>query len=416
MLWGDAVKWICAIAVASLAFAGGCGRSSDGEGAATSATAAASGALLEAAEEEDEGGDAGTQQHGVATRAGEKVEIPEGKLIAGSTPGDRGRDPSLEPSDVEVQLGAFEIDKLPYPNDPTKPPVTAVPRKRAAELCSQAGGRLCTELEWERACKGPEMQTYSGGGRWDPACASRPETCASAFGVLAMGAAQREWTASDVQPIKRLVAQSAAVRGARADAADVDHRCAHRTAVAAEATADDLGFRCCYGEPRGEPLPSPSWEEIVRKADMPPSRLEELLGSNKRLTAIAKEIKYFREDAAIETVMRRGKARGSDAGVPPSELRMTTAPILWNPVAGEEIVLATGRSAKDSFIVALHRLPGDRYRVGAAMVMENELGPVVLVYEPGVRTKLHWVTCWDCYGETGNITYREDHRVVITQK
>jgi hypothetical protein len=404
-------------AFAALLACCGCGKSAGGDGAATSAMVTPSGDLLEAAEEEGgESGDAGAQQHGVATRAGERVAIPAGKLVVGSTPGDRGRDPSLEPAGQEVELGAFEIDKLPHPNDPQKRPVTAVSRARAAELCAEAGGRLCTELEWERACKGPDMQTYAGGTRWDPACASRPETCSSAFGVLAMGAAQREWTASDVQPIKRLVARSAAVRGARGDAADVDHRCAHRTAVAPEATADDLGFRCCHGAAQGDPLPSPPWEEIVRKADMPPARLEELLGSNKRLAGLAKDIKYFREDAAIETVIKRGKARGSDAGAPAAELRMTTAPILWNPVAGEEIVLCTGRSGESSFIVALHRLPGDRYRVAAALVMENELGPVVLIYEPGVRAKLHWTTCWECYGETGNITYREDHRVVITQK
>ncbi|RLB57723.1 MAG: hypothetical protein DRI90_17645, partial [Deltaproteobacteria bacterium] len=67
-------------------------------------------------------------------------------------------------------------------------------------------------------------------------------------------------------------------------------------------------------------------------------------------------------------------------------------------------------------IVAFHRLPNDRYRVGAALIMKDELGPVVLIYNPYVRRKLHWATCWECYGATGNITYRLENRVVITQK
>ena len=90
--------------------------------------------------------------------------------------------------------------------------------------------------------------------------------------------------------------------------------------------------------------------------------------------------------------------------------------MLWNPAPGEEILLVTGRSQKDSFIVAFHRLPDDRYRVGSAMLMKNEAGPVVFVYNPFVRRKLQWTMCWECYGETGNITYRDENRVVITQR
>ena len=88
----------------------------------------------------------------------------------------------------------------------------------------------------------------------------------------------------------------------------------------------------------------------------------------------------------------------------------------WSPVPGEEILLVTGRSGKDSFIVAFHRLPDDRYRVGAAMIMKDEIGPVVLVGNPYVRRKLEWSTCWQCYGEMGNIRYRDENRVSITQR
>ena len=62
-------------------------------------------------------------------------------------------------------------------------------RSRAAKLCKERDGRLCTELEWERACTGPDGEMYAGGARWDSACAKAPNTCASGYGALAMGAA-----------------------------------------------------------------------------------------------------------------------------------------------------------------------------------------------------------------------------------
>jgi len=406
-----------ALAVAWLAPLG-CNRDAGESGtSAASASASAARVLLEAADD-TESADGGAQKRGAVERAGERAKIPEGKLVAGSTPGDRGREPTLEPALLEVTLAAFEIDKLPYPNDPAHKPLTGIDRKRAASLCGERDGRLCTELEWERACKGADEQSYAGAGAWEASCAESPNTCASGFGVLAMGAALREWTASDVLPIKKLQRQAAAVRGARADAADVDHRCAHRVAVDPKAGADDLGFRCCYGE-RNEPtIPSPKWLATVRKVEMPPSRLQKMFGSNPRLKTISGDIKYFREESAAETVLRRGRAKGveGDAGTPPPNTYLTASPIIWSPVPGEEILLVTGRSNKDSFIVAFHRLPDDRYRVGSAMIMEGELGPVVLIYNPYVRRKLHWATCWECYGETGNITYRTENRVTITQK
>jgi len=149
---------------------------------------------------------------------------------------------------------------------------------------------------------------------------------------------------------------------------------------------------------------------------MPPERLARLFASNRHLAPLAKDIKYFRQQAAAETIMRRGRARGRDAGALPTGVTLTTAPTLWNPIPGEQILLVTGRSEKRSFIVAFHYFGDERYRVGATFIMNDELGPIVLVYDSSVRRRLHWATCWECYGDTGNISYRDDHRVVITQK
>lgn len=393
-----------------------CDRDETASDAGEAAAASASALVLEA-EPEDEVDGGVTQKRGEARKADERVTIPAGKFTAGSTPGDRGRDPVLEAAVLEVELSGFEIDRLPYPNDPFQPPLTNVTRKGAEELCAAREGRLCSELEWERACKGPDQTAYSGAVRWDPQCAKAPQTCASGFDTLAMGAAMREWSSSDVEAIKKLQPRAAAVRGAGDSAADVDHRCAHRTAVDADSKAADLGFRCCYGATNEVVIRSPDWLGTFRKTTFASTRLQQMFGSIPRLQSLAaEEPKYFREDSAAATVKQLGEKRGYDAGALDENEYMTSLPLLWNPVPGEEILLVTGRSGKDSFIVAFHKLPDDRYRVGAAMVLEGEFGPVAFVYNPFVRRKLHWTTCWQCYGEVGNITYRQENRVAITQQ
>jgi hypothetical protein len=314
-------------------------------------------------------------------------------------------------------LGAFSIDALPYPNDPSKPPVTGLPRAQAAETCAKQGGRLCNELEWERACKGPDGQEYAGAAAWDPECAKHPESCASGFGVLAMGGALREWTVSDVDAQKGFRASpAAAVRGASGDVADVDHRCARRAAVDASTSAVDLGFRCCYGEAPTASIPSPDWPPTVQKVEFPAERLAGLFASNPRLKPYAEGIKYFREEASVTSILQRGKSC-PDSTPPAAAETLTTAPLVWSPVPGEEILLVTGQSSQNrSFVVAFHRLAGDRYRVAAAMLMEDEPGPIALVFNQNVRKKLEWAIAWQCPGESGNVTYRDENRVAITQR
>lgn len=397
-----------AAAIASLAAAAhAC---SSGEAATgPSATVRPQGSVLQAAENEQE--DAGAPQGKGKVAAAARVEIPAGKLVAGSTPGDPGRDAVLEPALLEVELGAFTIDRLPYPNDAAKAPLTGVTRARADELCRERGQRLCTELEWERACKGDAPNTYATGAQWDATCAKDAASCASAFGVASMGAALREWTASDVLPIENMQAQAAAVRGARADAAAVDHRCAHRAAVDAAAAGPDIGFRCCGGPPNAAQIPSPSWQQTFRRAEIGPEAVAKMLASVPDLKGLSSEVAFFKEPDDPSVVLAR-----ADAGAPPQNVTLTTSPLLWSPVPGEELLVVAGRAGKDSFIVAFYRVPGERHRIGSTMWMKGERGPVVLGFNGHVRRKLAWATCWDCNGESGNITYRDDGRVVITQR
>lgn len=380
--------------------------------AAAPVSIAPRGKVLEAAENDSPAASASTRAAIAPAAAGVRVEVAGGKFVAGSTPGDKGRDPSLEPALLDVELGPFSIDRYAYPNDPDKPPLTGVTRARAGELCQTAGGRLCTELEWERACKGPSGTMFAGSDAWDSSCVRTPNKCASGFGVVGMGATVREWTASDIAPIENVVAKAAAARGARVDAAPWDHRCAHRVAADASTSSDDVGFRCCHGAPNAASLPSPEWRQTFRNADLSASQAAEMFATVPQLKDLGGEITFFKEPDDVSQALSRGDA--GSGGVP--NTTFTTQPQIWSPVPGEEILVVTGRVQKNAFIVAFYRLPGQRYRIASSFILKDEKSPIVLGRNSYVRRRMTWSLCWDCRAESGFLTYREDNRVVITQK
>lgn len=336
------------------------------------------------------------------------MEIPEGKFFSGTVPGEPGRRPEIEPPRSEVTLGPFTIDKLPYPNDPANPPKTGVSRDDAKRLCAERGARLCTELEWERACKGPKSEPFAGGGAWDERCHTDPKSCASGFDVLALGSL-REWTASDVATEGDRKKRKAAIRGASPKAPGPEHRCAARRAVAADTSEDDLGFRCCKGAPNAAVVAEPKLGKTYRKLTLKAAQLEALFAKYPETQAIAKDIKFFRSPEAVNTVIARGP--GDRKG-----FLFSVTPLIWNPVAGAEFLVVSGRSGdKVSFVAAFHVLGKDDYLLASSFIMKDEAGPVALAYNGYIRPRLHFSTCWGCPGETGKILYRDPDGVAIFQ-
>lgn len=341
--------------------------------------------------------------------ADERVEIPAGVFRAGSVPGEPGRVPEVEPRSANVELGAYQIDRLPYPNDPKQPALTGVTREEAKKKCAERNARLCTELEWERACKGPGNEAYPTGAGWDAHCAEDPYACASGYEVLGMGAALREWTASDVVPTDAEQTRRAAIRGADKSASGPLHRCASRRGIDPDAKASDLGFRCCSGAPNAAVVKEPNVGQTFSKISISADRLTKLFLADPRTQALAKDVKYFREPDAANTVVSRGP--GDKKG-----FLFTVAPLIWNPTAGSEFLLVTGRSGENtSFVVAYFVIGDDDYRLASSFVMKNEQGPVALAYSGYIRPRLHFSTCWGCPGETGKILFREPDGVVIVQ-
>jgi len=337
----------------------------------------------------------------------ERVEIPGGNFNVGSRPGDPGRNPELEPRLTSIELGPFQIDRLPYPNDGKSPPLTGVSRDDAKRLCSERGERLCTELEWERACKGPNSTEYATGKGWEPRCGSEPLRCASGFDVLAMGGNLREWVASEV-PGKDGSGARALLRGAPASAAGPEHRCAARRTQDSETKAEDLGFRCCKGAPNAAIVPEPKLGDTFSRAKVATDVLEKAFKRDPH-TANIVGVKFYREPDAANTVVARGP--GDKKG-----FLFTVAPLIWRPTAGAEFLLVSGKSGDtDAFVAVLHVLGDDDYSVAASFYMKNEPGPVALAYSDSIRPRLHWSTCWGCPGETGKILFRPPESVVIFQ-
>jgi hypothetical protein len=337
------------------------------------------------------------------------VSIPTGSFVAGSTPGDEGRDPSTEPALVSVDLGPFEIDRLPYPNDPLKPPRTNVGREEARSLCQERGERLCTELEWERACKGPAGDAFAAGAAWDAACAREPNGCASGFGALALGGALREWTASDFFGPGRDESPRAVARGAAAGAEAVEHRCARRVPLEASTKSAELGFRCCQGPPNAAAIPAfRAPENAFSRLPVDVAKAAALLASSPKLAPYATGLSFYSETDAIKDVLARGNAGAAKPGPV-----LTTAPLLWSPAPNEELVVLAVKAQGAAVVAAFYRLPGDRHRLASSMVLKDENAPIVLAFSNFNKRRIVWTSCWDCPGEQGAIEYREGRRVVV---
>lgn len=339
-------------------------------------------------------------------RAREKIDIPGGTLRSGSTPGDAGRVPELEPKNQEVELGPFSIDRLPYPNEPSQPALLGRGRDDARRLCAERGARLCTELEWERACKGPKQEEYPSGVMWDPSCTAGAKTCASGFDVLGLGTTAGEWVSNDVVTDEK---RRAVVRGAGTSAAATAHRCAARHPTEASGSSQDIGFRCCHGAPNAAAIPEAKQGAIFTKTKLSAEELEALLAAAPESKALAKDIKFFREPEGANTVVSRGpgEKKGFD---------FTVAPLLWNPAPGAELLLVAARSGENtSFVAAFHVLPGGKYRLASTFTLQGEPGPVALAYSPDIKPRVHFSTCWGCPGETGKALFRRPETVVIVQ-
>jgi hypothetical protein len=330
-----------------------------------------------------------------------RTRIETASFDSGTVPGTFNRDPELEPALSSLALGPFEIDLLPFPNDPDKPPLLVDSQEKAAALCAEREGRLCTELEWERGCKGPKSSPFSSGEQFS--CGSLL-SCRSREGLYGLGL-QREWTASRFGEAKNLLGKPV-WRGADSSEPVEMHRCAHRQA-AAPATA--AAFRCCYGPPNGAKVVEPQRDFVFRKTELSKERLNELLAAHAQTRALGTAATLFREPEAARTVVDRGPGDRQGFG-------FTVAPLLWKPVAGASFLAVAGKANDEtSFVAVYHVLGDDRYELASSFIMHDEAGPVAFAYSESIEPRFHFSTCWGCPGDTGKVLYRKPDSAVIVQ-
>ncbi len=154
-------------------------------------------------------------------------------------------------------------------------PVTGITFAEASAYCAFAGGRLPTEVEWERAARGRRSDRFPWGRQYNPSVANHgvsPEGMdgsdgfataapvgsfpagASAYGLLDVAGNAWEWTTSapraeDVGPgsdrsVYRVIRGGSWMQPAEA------MRVTHRVWIGAHEQRSDLGFRCAYDRPR----------------------------------------------------------------------------------------------------------------------------------------------------------------------
>lgn len=161
-----------------------------------------------------------------------------------------------EPLASVVTTEGYFIDRYEFPNrtrdkagSPVKP-VAKATYQQAQDACAQFGKRLCTDVEWERACKGPANWIYSYSDQFDPELCGGVEeaynvgdreSCVSGYGVAMLSGGLREWTST----VAGAKANRRIVKGGLRGNLARGSRCAFAVDESATYADNTLGFRCC---------------------------------------------------------------------------------------------------------------------------------------------------------------------------
>jgi hypothetical protein len=156
------------------------------------------------------------------------------------------------------------------------------------------------------------------------------------------------------------------------------------------------------------PVPPPPTSEshpYFRKTTLGLDELSKLVAAVPQLARVGTELSFFDPGDRSYIVRSRADQEG---------VTFTTLPVLWSAEPGQQVLVVSARGKAASFVAAWWVLPDGGYRLASTFVMMAEIAPVALAYRPQDRT-LWWTSCWQCPGETGHLSVREDHHVVIVQ-
>lgn len=200
------------------------------------------------------------QVHVASAPVERALSCPSGmKLLAGGSfrQGTAKDDPMMgfdERPLNTVQVRAFCVDEFEYPNRRGVVPQVKVSWLEAKRSCEKLHKRLCSETEWEKACKGPGQLRFPYGNAFDAnACgtedaagkdralssAGRYSRCRSGYGVYDLSGNAAEWTASAYGGGGKVV------KGGAFNKQDYAARCSARKNAGASNRSAEVGFRCC---------------------------------------------------------------------------------------------------------------------------------------------------------------------------
>jgi formylglycine-generating enzyme required for sulfatase activity len=181
--------------------------------------------------------------------------VSGGTFKRGTAPDDQDKMFDERPLE-SVQVASFCIDEYEYPNRPGVPPAINSSWEDARQACASVGKRLCTEEEWEKACKGPGNARFPYGNDFDSnlcnskdsqgkdrtlAEAGRFPQCRSAYQVADLSGNVSEWTASDFGDGSSRKVQ----KGGSFDRSVAAVRCSARMSGVPTERKPTVGFRCC---------------------------------------------------------------------------------------------------------------------------------------------------------------------------
>lgn len=174
------------------------------------------------------------------------VAIPGGSFLPMESDSSQG-----EP----VELSPYCMDRFEYPNRAKDFPYVNKSWEEAADICSRQGKRLCSENEWERACRGNGAPRYPYGDDYTSGNCNtegqsfrslgEQERCRSTLGIHDLSGNVSEWTAS---PWSADSFGEISVRGGYWDSRE-EATCAVRHSQPAGSPSKAIGFRCCADLP-----------------------------------------------------------------------------------------------------------------------------------------------------------------------
>ncbi|MEE2959711.1 MAG: SUMF1/EgtB/PvdO family nonheme iron enzyme [Myxococcota bacterium] len=184
----------------------------------------------------------------------EMVGIAAGMFVFGTSPSDPMRGFGDLPSQSR-RIEAFCVDRFEYPNREGEMPFYKVTWGEAKDRCYKKGKRLCTEEEWERACRGQRGRRFPTKSRaavekcnllQSDGVPSRlrgvaKSGCRTPEGLFDMAGNVAEWTSNSFTA----GSDGKTVKGGSIEQGLYAGRCSARFNRMPWDSSISLGFRCC---------------------------------------------------------------------------------------------------------------------------------------------------------------------------